>query len=75
MNDSTTNSLTAVLDDVLQENPSVKATRLLIDKCHLLAIAYLRRRSHAGRLDPSLFGVTLEDLALDCVAELFRRDD
>ncbi len=75
MNGSTFPPLTAVLDDVLRENPAAVASRQLLHKCHQLATAYLRRRSHAGRLDTSLFGISLEDLALDCVAELFRRDD
>ena len=75
MNGSNYPSLTAVLDDVLRENPTAAASRQLLHKCHHLAIAYLRRRSHAGRLDASLFGISLEDLALDCVAELFKRDE
>ena len=75
MNGSTYPPLTEVLDDVLSENPAYVAVRRLFQRCHQLAIAYLRRRSHAGRLDASLFGISLEDLALDCVAELFKRDD
>lgn len=68
-------TLTDILENVLCEHPNQVAYHELFLKCHQLASAYLRRRSQAGRLDLSLFGISMEDLALDCVAELFRRDD
>jgi len=75
MNGSSFPPLSAVLDDVLRENPTRVAVRQLFHRCHQLATAYLRRRAHAGRLNASLFGISLEDLALDCVAELFKRNE
>lgn len=75
MNGQTNPPLSQVLDGVLRSQPAPEAARQLLNTCHQLAVAYLRRRSQAGRLDPSLFGLSIEDLALDCVAELFRRND
>lgn len=47
----------------------------LVELCFRIAKVYLRRRAQAGRLDPDFFGLTLDDLALDCIADLFERDD
>ncbi len=43
--------------------------------CRNLAYGYLQAKVHRGKFDPSYFGVSLEDIALDCVAPLFRRGD
>ncbi|MEX2400673.1 MAG: hypothetical protein WD423_07860 [Rhodothermales bacterium] len=47
----------------------------LVELCFRMARVYLRRRAVAGRLNPDFFGLTLDDLALDCIAELFERDE
>lgn len=47
----------------------------LVELCFRMAKVYLRRRAQAGRLDPNFFGLTLNDLALDCIADLFERDE
>jgi hypothetical protein len=39
-----------------------------------MATAYLRMKVKGGRLDPDAFGVSVDDLALDCVADFFERD-
>jgi hypothetical protein len=39
-----------------------------------MAAAYLRMKVKGGRLDPDAFGVSLDDLALDCVADFFERN-
>ena len=64
-----------IFEDVFGVQPSGAATQQLVKRCHRLSLAYLRRRARAGRLDSSAFGLTLDDLALDCVADLFKRDD
>jgi hypothetical protein len=51
------------------------AVRQLVDVCHRIAVAYLRQKMRRGRLQPERFGLSLEDLALDCFADLFQRDD
>jgi hypothetical protein len=39
-----------------------------------MAFSYLRLKVRSGRLNPDAFGCSLEDLALDCIADLFERD-
>lgn len=51
------------------------AVEVLVDQSHRFACAYLKHKVAHGRLQPEHFGLSLDDLALDCVAELFRRDD
>lgn len=68
-------NLHAVLEDVTGASPSDEGIRRIVTRAQRYGIAYLRRRARAGRLDASVFGLTLDDLALDCVADLFRRDD
>lgn len=46
----------------------------MVDHCQQMALVYLRQKAKGGSLRPEYFGLTLEDLALDCCAELFERD-
>jgi hypothetical protein len=39
-----------------------------------MAVATLRMKTAAGRLHPERFGLTVEDIGLDVIGELFRRD-
>jgi hypothetical protein len=39
-----------------------------------MAIVYLHKKLKSGRLDPARFGMQLEDLAWDCIADLFQRN-
>lgn len=49
--------------------------RTVVSSCHHMAIVYLRKREKRGGLDPGFFGLLIEDLAMDCIAELFERDE
>lgn len=40
-----------------------------------MAMAYLHTKARMGSLDPVRFGMTLEDMATDAVADLFARDE
>lgn len=55
--------------------PERQSVARLVDLCFRMAKVYLRRRAQAGRLNPNFFGLTLDDLALDCIADLFERDE
>jgi hypothetical protein len=46
----------------------------LVTACHRMAVAYLRVKSASGHFSPARFGLRLEDLALDGIADLFARD-
>jgi len=43
--------------------------------CRKTALVHLRRRAAAGRLPLDKFGLSLDDAAIDCIADLFTRDD
>lgn len=46
----------------------------LVTACHRMAVAYLRVKSASGHFSPARFGLRLEDLALDGIADLFAQD-
>ena len=56
-------------------HPDRVATNELVQLCNRLALAYLRHRKRSGSIQQDCFGINLEDLAIDCFAELFQRDD
>ena len=60
---------------VVSSQPDRLAVRALVDQSYRFAFAYLRQKVRRGRLRPDLFGLSLEDLALDCFADLFQRDE
>lgn len=55
--------------------PTPATVRQLVEAFHRIAVVYLRRKARTGSLNPGLFGLPIEDLALDCIADLFCRDD
>ncbi len=63
-----------ILTATLCDRPERAAVNKLVDECYRLALAYLQKKARSGYLLPQLFGLTLEDLALDCFADLFQRD-
>lgn len=42
--------------------------------CHALALAYVRSKIARSQLHPDRFGLSPSDIALDCIADLFRQD-
>lgn len=60
---------------VVSSQPDRLAVRALVDQSYRFAFAYLRQKVRRGRLRPELFGLSLEDLALDCFADLFQRNE
>jgi len=60
---------------VFRTPPDPAAVRALVDFCHCIALAYIRREARSTRYSlVSHFGLCIEDLALDCIADLFERD-
>lgn len=70
-----TQRLRQTVADLVSDRPSRRATDAFVDHGRRIATAYLRRRIQSGRLRLDQFDLTAEDLALDCLADLFRRDD
>ncbi len=66
-------SLRSIVQGVLQPSPDRTAVVELVHRCHAMALAYLRLRRGPGTWLPSVSGMTREDTAFDCIAELFRR--
>lgn len=53
--------------------PERAAVSHIVEVSHRLALAYLIRKVNYGNLRAQLFGLDLDDLALDCIADLFQR--
>ena len=65
----------AAIASCTARKPERAHVQKFVDKCYRMAVVYLRRRAHAGRLDPRFFGRSIDDLAMDCIADLFERDE
>ncbi len=67
--------LRSTLAELIGERPSRNAVAMFLGHSLQIATAYLRRRLTLGRLRLDQFDLSVEDLALDCLADLFRRND
>lgn len=72
---NTTPNLKALLEAVLSGERHRAEISALVHVAHKMAVAYLGVKRRQGTLDPGAFGLTLEDLAFDCVGELFGRNE
>ncbi|MBI3189773.1 MAG: hypothetical protein HYZ33_03900 [Ignavibacteriales bacterium] len=59
----------------MQSKPPHSALNEFIFFCRKIATAFLRRKTLTGKLDPKVFSMPLEDVALDCLADLFIQID
>ncbi len=67
--------LEKIIPSLLSSRPSDEDVKEFVYLCRNLAHAYLKTKVSRGKLDPAQFGIPLEDLALDCIAPLFGRND
>ena len=67
--------LQAIVTDIVSSRPSAGATREFVYLCRNIALIYIRNKVSARRLDLRFFGLEMNDLAFDCIAGLFRRDE
>lgn len=68
-------SLHTTLKGILQSShPDRAAVNDLVQRCYHFAHAYLKHRLRSGSLQDGSFGLQADDLAMDCIAELFQRD-
>jgi hypothetical protein len=67
--------LDRIIPSVLSPDPSLECVREFVYLCKNLALSYLQTKVNRGKLDPKHFGIPLDDLALDCIAPLFERND
>lgn len=68
-------SVKDALESLLSERPSRAAVAVVVAKTHRMATAYLLRKMRYGRLRLVQFGLSVEDLAWDCIADLFQSDE
>ena len=68
-------ALRRALCTVTGEGPTRRALQVVVDRCHRMACAYLRRQQQAGALREDVLGEDVDDLAIDAIAGLFERDD
>ncbi len=66
-------SLRRCIRSLVSDSPDRASTAYVIESSHKLALAYLIKKTQRGSLQVSLFGLSIEDLALDSIAELFER--
>jgi len=54
--------------------PRRRSTTELVNFCHRMALAYLHVKAANGHFDASRFGLTINDVAYDAIADVFQRD-
>ncbi|MEM6334917.1 MAG: hypothetical protein AAF752_00020 [Bacteroidota bacterium] len=64
-----------VISSVIGDQPDRVAVRDLVEESHKFAMAYLWKKVRQQRLLTDMFRLSVEDLALDCIADLFQRDE
>jgi hypothetical protein len=67
--------LKPTLSALLSNAPSQPCVKDFANLCHRIALMYLRKKARSSRLNPADFGVSLEDLAWECIADLFQRNE
>jgi hypothetical protein len=68
--------ISAVVRSAISRTPKRQSLTEFFLVCRKIAEIYLRRRILKGRLDLRFFSVhTVEDLATDCIADLFQQDE
>lgn len=60
---------------VLNRKASENEYNSLVAVAHALAFSFLRSKASAGKLNVPLIGLNVRDIAYDCIADLFQRDD
>ncbi len=64
-----------IINAILENNPSPNFISELIFLCRKIALVHLRRKALTGRLHSDICAIPLDDLAIDCIADLFQQDD
>jgi len=64
-----------LISSVIADNPTPRSVNEFIFLCRKIALVQLRRKAHSGRLRSELINSSLDDLAIDSIADLFHQDD
>ena len=68
-------TIKTTLQQIISGDRNYQAVNHLVHVCFKIALAYLHHRLRRGSLADNQFGISNEDLALDCIAELYQRDE
>ena len=68
-------NLRSDLSSVLSNVHSQRQLDQLVQRCHSLALSSIRGKMSSGKINTSLIGLNDSDLAYDCIADLFQRDE
>ncbi len=60
---------------MIRENCPEAAANAVVRRAYQLALVRLRQLMNSGRLHLHSFGIPVEGVAFDCIAELFQRDE
>ena len=63
------------LSFVLANAHSKRQLEELVSLCHSLAVSSIRGKLASGKINTTLLGLNDSDLAYDCIADLFQRDE
>ena len=68
-------TLHKMLERTFAQSPDREAVNRLVQMSSNIALSFLRVQYKRGALDDFRFGISTEDLALDCIADAFYRDE
>ena len=68
-------TLHTTLRRIISSSPDREAVNNLVHLCSNIGLSFLRFQKQRGALDEYRFGIPTEDLALDCIADTFQRDE
>jgi hypothetical protein len=66
--------LLPLLQALFLPDPARRVITEIVNLCHKIAVAYLRVKQMGWKMNASHLGLSLDDIAFDAIAELFRRD-
>lgn len=66
--------LRPLLSAILDGSATHREMNGFVGICLSMATAFVRSKAARGHLQPSMLGLSTSDIALDCLADLFRRD-
>ena len=64
-----------LLCSILRNEAPSRAFTHFINLCTSIALTHLERKAATGQINRGMIQLSLKDLALDCVADLFRLDE
>ena len=67
--------LKQLISSVITEKPQSRSINEFVFLCRKIALVQIRRKLNSGRLHSGFFKSSPDDLAIDCIADLFQQDD